>query len=62
MSLIYLRLRFPSNNMLSFVRTYRQAQKSTGPKSQEGEFRMLQLTPAKNNRSGPAKKTCKNTI
>ncbi|CAF3568377.1 unnamed protein product [Adineta steineri] len=58
MSPTYLKLplKLPSSNMLVFIRTYRQAQRSTGPKSQEGEFRTLQLTPAKNNRSGPMKK------
>ncbi|CAF3473761.1 unnamed protein product [Rotaria sp. Silwood1] len=45
--------------MLSFVRTFRQAQRSTGPKSQMGEFRVLQLTQSKGSRSGPMKKRAK---
>lgn len=42
-----------------FVRTFRQPQRSTGPKSQEGEFRTLQLAPAKSNRTGPTKRRAK---
>lgn len=41
------------------VRTFRQAQRSTGPKSQEGEFRVLQLNSSKTNRNGPMKKRAK---
>ncbi|CAF2632217.1 unnamed protein product [Rotaria sp. Silwood2] len=55
-SYLKLQLKLPSNNMLSFVRTFRQAQRSTGPKSQMGEFRVLQLTQSKGSRSGPMKK------
>ncbi|CAF1170997.1 unnamed protein product [Adineta ricciae] len=61
MSLAFLKLRLnlPLNNSLIFVRTFRQPQRSTGPKSQEGEFRTLQLYPTKTSRSGPMKKRAK---
>ncbi|CAF4096168.1 unnamed protein product, partial [Rotaria magnacalcarata] len=60
MSLLYLRLQLtlPSNSLL-FVRTFRQPQRSTGPKSQIGEFRVLQLTQSKTNRNGSMKKRIK---
>ena len=74
MALLSSRFRFklPTNHLLTSVRTFRQPQRSTGPKckaetrneitltleclAQEGEFRVLQLAPTRNDRSGPMKR------